>query len=236
MCPTTPSQASPKPTSKNTSDAATQVPNNPRPLATLRAMFEQIPERSSNDSPPPPYQESAQSPAPTTNNPNPVHPSPNPVASTSTQGGQGAQPPPGYSQQAPAHAGNYPPGHPYYASPYYAQYLDRYEQYGAGNYAGGPHEHAACRGGSALGGRGSARGSLRAHFLQQYPQYAAGNYAGGPSQHGSISVTGGFGEFTLYGRDSALGGRAGSAQSGLPNRQSPDHNAENGSETSSSDD
>ena len=74
---------------------------------------------------------------------------------------------------------------------------------------------------------------MAAHYLQQYP---ASNYAGGPSVHGSISVTGGFGEFTLYGRHGALGGRARSAQTGLPNRQSPDHNAGNGSETSSSED
>ena len=163
------------------------------------------------------------------------------MASTSTQqrpgGGQGAQPPPGYSQQAPAHAGNYPPSHPYYASPYYAQYLTQYQQYGASNYAGGPHEHATSRalGGfraSALGGRDSAGGgSLAAHYLQQYP---ASNYAGGPSVHGSISVTGGFGEFTLHGLGSALGGRARSAQTGLPNRRSPDRNVGNGSETSSS--
>jgi hypothetical protein len=151
--------------------------------------------------------------------------------------GQGAQPQPAHPQQAPAHADNYPHSHPYYASPYYAQYLSQYQQYGAGNYAGGPHEHAASRAGggfggygSALGGRDAARGgSLAAHYLKQYP---ASNYAGGPSVHGSTSAMGGFGEYTLYG--SALGGRAGSAQSGLPNRQSLDPNAGNGSETSSS--
>jgi hypothetical protein len=72
---------------------------------------------------------------------------------------------------------------------------------------------------------------LAAHYLKQYP---ASNYAGGPSVHGSTSAMGGFGEFTLYGRGSAFGGRAGSDQSGLPNRQSLDPNAGNGSETSSS--
>ena len=127
------------------------------------------------------------------------HTTPNPVASAQQQPGigQGAQPQQGHPQQP--QAGNYPYGHPYYSSPYYAQYLNQYQQYGAGNYAGGPY---AAKGGLHAGG---------------YPGYGMSPNA--PYEHASSPAAGGFGGSSLHGRDSALGGglgeygRAGSAQS-----------------------
>lgn len=124
------------------------------------------------------------------------HTTPNPVAQT-PGAGQGAQPQPGHPQQP--QAANYPYGHPYYSSPYYAQYLNQYQQYGAGNYAGGPYPAKA---GLHAGG---------------YPGYAMS--PGAPYEHASSPAAAGFGASSLHGRDSALGGglgdygRAGSAQS-----------------------
>lgn len=126
------------------------------------------------------------------------HTTPNPSAQSQQPGASqaGAQPQPGHPQQP----GNYPYGHPYFTSPYYAAYMNQYQQYGAGNYPGGPY---------------GAKGGLH----QQYPGY--GMTPGAPyDQHASSPAAGGFGgASSLHGRDSALGGglgeygRAGSAQS-----------------------
>jgi hypothetical protein len=123
------------------------------------------------------------------------HTTPNPATQTQQPGaGQGGQPQPGHPQQP--QAGNYPYGHPYYSSPYYAAYVNQYQNYGAGNYPGGPY---------------GAKGGVH----QQYPNY--GMAPGAPYDHAASPATGGFGASSLHGRDNALGGlseygRAGSAQ------------------------
>jgi len=127
------------------------------------------------------------------------HTTPNPAAQTQQQGAQGAQPQPGHPQQP--QAANYPYGHPYYSSPYYAQYLNQYQQYGGGNYGAGPYGAKA-----GLHGQG-------------YPGYGM---TGAPYDNASSPAAGGFGGSSLHGRDSALGGglgdyaRAGPAQSQTP--------------------
>ena len=125
------------------------------------------------------------------------HTTPNPVAQTQQPGGAQSAPPqqPGHQQQP--QVGNYPYGHPYYSSPYYAAYMNQYQQYGAGNYPGGPY---------------GAKGGLH----QGYQGY--GMTPGAPYDHAASPAAGGFSGSALHGRDSALGGladygRAGSAQS-----------------------
>ena len=122
------------------------------------------------------------------------HTTPNPTAQSQPGAVQSAQPQPGHQQQP--QAGNYPYGHPYYSSPYYAAYVNQYQQYGAGSYPGGPY---------------GAKGGVH----QQYPGY--GMSPGAPYDHAASPAAGGFGGSSLHGRDSALGGlseygRAGSAQ------------------------
>lgn len=123
------------------------------------------------------------------------HSTPNPTAQTQQPGAApNAQPQPGHQQQP--QVGNYPYGHPYYSSPYYAAYMNQYQQYGA-NYPGGPY---------------GAKGGLH----QPYQGYGMSPSA--PYDHAASPAAGGFGGSSLHGRDSALGGlsdygRAGSAQS-----------------------
>jgi hypothetical protein len=124
------------------------------------------------------------------------HSTPNPATQNQPQTAAQGGPQPGHPQQP--QATNYPNGHPYYTSPYYAQYMNNNYQYGAANYAGGPY-----------GAKGGAYG-------QAYPGY--GMSPGAPYEHASSPAAGGFGASALHGRDSALGGladygRAGSAQS-----------------------
>ncbi|KAL3427967.1 rnapii degradation factor def1 [Phlyctema vagabunda] len=124
------------------------------------------------------------------------HTTPNPASQT-PQAGQGAQPQPGHPQQP--QAANYPYGHPYYSSPYYAAYMNQYQQYGGGNYGSGPY---------------GAKAGLHGQPYQGYGMSPAAPY-----EHASSPAAGGFGASALHGRDSALGGslgdygRAGSAQS-----------------------
>ena len=121
------------------------------------------------------------------------HTTPNPVAqSQQPAASQGAQPQPGHQQQP--QVGNYPYGHPYYQSPYYAAW-NQYQQGYGGNYPGGPY--------GAKGGH------------QPYQGYGMSPAA--PYEHTASPAAGGFGASSLHGRDSALGGlseygRAGSAQ------------------------
>jgi hypothetical protein len=127
------------------------------------------------------------------------HNTPNPASQAQQQGAsQGAQPQqPGHPQQP--QAGNYPYGHPYYSSPYYAAYMNQYQQYGGGNYGANPY-------------------GAKAGLHQPYQGYGM-SPAGAPYEHASSPAAGGFGGSSLQGRDSALGGglgdygRAGSAQS-----------------------
>ncbi|KAH6678056.1 hypothetical protein B0J14DRAFT_687917 [Halenospora varia] len=115
------------------------------------------------------------------------HTTPNPAAQPQQSGAsQGGQPQPGHPQQP--QGGNYPYGHPYFSSPYYAAYMNQYQQYGAGNYPAGPY---------------GAKGGLH----QPYQGY--GMTPGAPYEHGSSPAAGGFGASSLHGRDSALGGGLG---------------------------
>ncbi|RDW94489.1 rnapii degradation factor def1 [Coleophoma crateriformis] len=125
------------------------------------------------------------------------HTTPNPANQSQQQAAQAAQPQPGHPQQP--QAGSYPYGHPYYTSPYYAAYVNQYNQYGAGNYGAGPY---------------GAKAGLHGQPYQGY-----GMSPGAPYEHASSPAGAGFGASSLHGRDSALGGslgdygRAGSAQS-----------------------
>ena len=128
------------------------------------------------------------------------HNTPNPATQAQQQGAsQGVQPQqPGHPQQP--QGGNYPYGHPYYSSPYYAAYMNQYQQYGGGgNYGAGPY-------------------GAKAGLHQPYQGYGM-SPAGAPYEHASSPAAGGFGGSSLHGRDSALGGglgdygRAGTAQS-----------------------
>lgn len=125
------------------------------------------------------------------------HSTPNPTAQTQQPPGAApnAQPQPGHQQQP--QVGNYPYGHPYYSSPYYAAYMNQYQQYGAANYPGAPY---------------GAKGGLH----QPYQGYGMSPAA--PYDHSASPAAGGFGGSSLHGRDSAIGGlsdygRTGSAQS-----------------------
>lgn len=116
------------------------------------------------------------------------HTTPNPVAQVQQPGvAQAAQSQPGHPQQ-PQAAGSYPYGHPYYSSPYYAQYLNQYQQYGANNYPTAPYP----KGGLHAGG---------------YPGYAMS--PGAPYEHASSPAAGGFAGSALHGRDNALAGGLG---------------------------
>ncbi|KAG9242614.1 hypothetical protein BJ878DRAFT_160102 [Calycina marina] len=126
------------------------------------------------------------------------HTTPNPTAQGQTPGaGQGTQSQPGHPQQQ--QAGGYPYGHPYYSSPYYAQFMNQYQGYGGGNYGAAPY---------------GAKGGV--HGQQAYPYGGPGGHY---NQHSATPAAGGFGGSSVPGRDTALGGsfgdygRAGSVQS-----------------------
>jgi hypothetical protein len=116
------------------------------------------------------------------------HTTPNPVAQSQQQPGQAQQAHPSQPQAQP---GQYPYGHPYYSSPYYAAYMNQYQQgYGGqGNYpAAGPY---------------GAKGGM----YNQHQGYGMTPQA--PYDHAASPATGGFGQSALHGRDSALGGGLG---------------------------
>lgn len=114
---------------------------------------------------------------------------------------QGQQPQPGQSagaqQTHPAQpqqgqpGGQYPYGHPYYSSPYYNAYMNQYQQqgYGQGNYAGG----------APYGGKAGIYNQPHQGYMS--PQT--------PYDHSASPAAGAFGQSSLHGRDSALGGGLG---------------------------
>jgi hypothetical protein len=117
------------------------------------------------------------------------HTTPNPPAqnqqpSLTTQGQQA------HPSQPQGQPGQYPYGHPYYSSPYYAAYLNQYQQgYGQGNYAGGPY------------------GAKAGMYNQPHQGYGMSPQA--PYDHTASPAVGAFGQSSLHGRDSALGGGLG---------------------------
>jgi hypothetical protein len=117
------------------------------------------------------------------------HTTPNPPGQTQQPGqiAQGQQAQPSQPQGQP---GQYPYGHPYYSSPYYAAYMNQYQQgYGQGSYAGGPY---------------AAKGGM---YNQPHQGYGMSPQA--PYDHAASPAAGGFGQSSLHGRDSALGGGLG---------------------------
>ncbi|KAH7026617.1 uncharacterized protein B0I36DRAFT_160677 [Microdochium trichocladiopsis] len=125
------------------------------------------------------------------------HNTPNPTTQSQHQSGsQNSQPQSNIHQQP---HGNHYGQHPYYTSPYYAQYMNQaYGGYGQG-YGGAPY--------SKGGGYGQP------HQYGMSPQ--------GPYDHSSSPATSGFGgQSSVSGRDSGLGssvdnyGRGGSSQAG----------------------
>ncbi|KAI9793481.1 MAG: hypothetical protein M1835_007200 [Candelina submexicana] len=130
------------------------------------------------------------------------HTTPNPSLNAQQpqqhHGTQAQQPQHMQQPQGPqGQGGGYPYGHPFYASPYYAAYMN---QFGFANqtYGGGPY-----------GGKGGMYGQPHQNYAMS-PQ---------PYEHSSSPANiGGFGQPSLHGRDSAHGGalndygRSGSAQ------------------------
>ncbi|KAI9717292.1 MAG: hypothetical protein M1812_004819 [Candelaria pacifica] len=144
----------------------------------------------------------------TTPNPSLTAQQPQQHHGTQAQQSQHMQQPQG-PQGPQGQAGSYPYGHPYYASPYYAAYLNQFG-YGNQSYGGGPY-----------GGKGGMYGQPHQNYAMS-PQ---------PYEHSSSPANiGGFGQPSLHGRDSAhsgaLGdyGRSGSAQPS----QSQQHSAGGG--------
>ncbi|GAP84879.1 putative RNApii degradation factor def1 [Rosellinia necatrix] len=127
------------------------------------------------------------------------HNTPNPVGQNQQQAsGQATQPQSNIHQQQPS----YPYQHPYYTSPYYAQYINQpYTGYGQGGYAGAPY------------GKGGIYG--QGHQYGMSPQ--------APFDHASTAGTAGFGQSSVGSRETGLTsgindfGRSGTAQqSGAP--------------------
>jgi hypothetical protein len=115
------------------------------------------------------------------------HTTPNPPAQ-GQQPSQAAQAQPIHPSQPQGPAGgNYPYGHPYYSSPYYAAYVNQYQGYGQGNY--GPY---------------GAKGNM---YNQPHQGYGMSPQT--PYDHTASPAAGSFGQSALHGRDSALAGGLG---------------------------
>lgn len=124
------------------------------------------------------------------------HNTPNPTGQTQQQqAGQNSGPQSNLHQQPPA--SGMPYGHPYYNSPFYAQYMNSYTGYQQGGYGGGPY------------GKGGLYGQPHTYGMSHQGPYDQ-----------SSPATSGFAQSSLAGRDNSLGsgidnyGRAASSQSG----------------------
>jgi hypothetical protein len=117
------------------------------------------------------------------------HATPNPPtqAQPSASTAQAQQGHPTQPQGQPA---QYPYGHPYYSSPYYAAYLNQFQQgYSQGNYAAGPY---------------GAKGGM---YNQPHQGYGISPQA--PYDHAASPATGAFTQSSLHGRDNTLSGGLG---------------------------
>ncbi|KAI9738907.1 MAG: hypothetical protein M1818_005220 [Claussenomyces sp. TS43310] len=111
---------------------------------------------------------------------------PAPPSQGQQQPGQGVQSHQGHASQPQAQPGQYPYGHPYYSSPYYAAYMNQYQQgFGQGSYGGAPY-----------GGKGGMYN--QPHGYGMSPQ--------APYDHAASPAAGSFGQASLHGRETALGG------------------------------
>jgi hypothetical protein len=110
------------------------------------------------------------------------HNTPNPAL-----GGQ--QPTGPASQQhmhaQPGHAGGYPYSHPYYSSPYYANYMNQFQNYNQGSYGG-------------FGGKGMYG---QPHHYGMSPQASFDQHSSSPANVGGFPQS--------HGRDTGLGGALG---------------------------
>lgn len=126
------------------------------------------------------------------------HNTPNPPSQAQHQQTSAASQPQSSLHQQP-HGSQFPYAHPYYSSPYYANYMQHFNNgaYSQGGYGGAPY------------GKGGMYG--QPHQYGMSPQ--------GPYDHASSPATSGFGQSSLGARDSGLGssidnyGRAGSTPS-----------------------
>ncbi|ORX99229.1 hypothetical protein BCR34DRAFT_592979 [Clohesyomyces aquaticus] len=86
------------------------------------------------------------------------------------------------------HTGGYPYNHPYYGSPYYANYMNQFGNYGQGGY----------------GGFGQGKGMYgQPHHYGMSPQTSFDQHSSSPAN------VGGFGGSSMHGRESGLGGGLG---------------------------
>jgi hypothetical protein len=135
------------------------------------------------------------------NTPNPTLGGQHPSGPASQQGQQG-QP----MHQPHAQTGNYPYNHPYYGSPYYANYMSNYGGYGQGGYGGF--------------GKGM--------YAQHHP-YGMSPQSSFDQHSSSPANAGGFGASSMHGRESGLGGGLGDYGRSVSGTSQSQHNATAGS-------
>lgn len=119
------------------------------------------------------------------------HTTPNPPGQAQ-QSGQGSQAQQSHPAQPQGQGSQYGyGGHPYYQSPYYAAYMNQYQQgYGQAGYGGNPY---------------GSKGGL---YNQPHQGYGIPSQA--PYDHAAAPAVGGFGgQSSLHGRDSTLAGGLG---------------------------
>ena len=87
----------------------------------------------------------------------------------------------------PGHTGGYPYNHPYYGSPYYANYMSQFGSYGQGGYGG-------------FGGKGMYG---QPHHYGMSPQTSFDQHSSSPAN------VGGLGQSSIHGRESGLGSALG---------------------------
>ncbi|KAF2687229.1 hypothetical protein K458DRAFT_386054 [Lentithecium fluviatile CBS 122367] len=138
------------------------------------------------------------------NTPNPALGGQHPTGPASQQGQQGQQ---GQHMHQPhAQTGNYPYNHPYYGSPYYANYVQQYGGYGQGGYGGF--------------GKGM--------YAQHHP-YGMSPQSSFDQHSSSPANAGGFGATSMHGREGGLGGGLGDYGRSVSGTSQNQHNPTAGS-------
>ncbi|KAF2500261.1 hypothetical protein BU16DRAFT_241430 [Lophium mytilinum] len=165
-----------------------------------------------SDSSFPPSQQAQQAPSRYGEAQNSGHTTPNPALSAQHPSGPASQQGQHMHQQPhtqPGHAGGYPYNHPYYGSPYYQNYMNQYAGYGQQGY------------GAFGGGKGM--------YNQPHHGYGVSPQASYDQHSSSPANAGGFGQSSMHGRDSALGGGLGEyGRSGSAQPSQAQHNASAG--------
>jgi len=136
------------------------------------------------------------------------HNTPNPTLGGQQPTGPSSQSQHMHQQHAahPGHNNNYPYNHPYYGSPYYANYMNQYGGYGQGGYSN-----------FGMGKYGQPN-----HYGMS-PQASFDQHSSSPAN------VGGFGASSMHGRDSALGGGLGDYGRSASGASQNQHNATAGS-------